>query len=198
MPQIVIWGDLAQDRRIVPIQDVDSGNDVCTVEIEASASPLEALIVAERKCPWMQQLRQDVARQARLFLVDHVRKDPFIAQELATAHIAEVSRTLSHVGPVLSSGRRWGGAVPSSLPSIRVQDLPQALLRHQLVVHTSDHAPRDIDGAGLVSAQLSAHIAERCNLRAGSLMRLPTFCTFSWGPPMTSACLGSIIGASLT
>ena len=183
-PQLVIWGALPENTRIVPVRDVDSGNEVCTVEIEVSASPLDVLIAAERKCPWMQNLRQDVARQARLFLVDRVRKDPFSTHELATAHMAEVSSTLLHVGPTLNPGRRWGGAVPSILPTLQVDELPHAILRRRIVVHTAEHAPRELDGTGLAAAQMAAHISDRCHLRPGSLLRLPTFCPFGQGHPL--------------
>ena len=183
-PQLVIWGALPPGAYVLPIRDVDSDQDVCTVEIPGSASPLEALILAERKCAWLLNARQAVARQSRLFLVDHARKDPFQPYELANAHIAEISSTLLHVGPSINPGRRWGGAVPQAIPTIQVAEVPAALLRRQLIVHTSGSAPVDVDGTGLDTARIREHVIASCGLRLGSLMRMPTYCPFGPGHPL--------------
>ena len=84
-PQIGIWGELPPGHRVIPIRDLDSNGEVCTVQIGSDFSPLQMSIAAEQASPWLAGVPQSVASQSKLFLVDHARQDPFSQQTLGTS-----------------------------------------------------------------------------------------------------------------
>ena len=146
-PQLVIWGELAPQMVVLPVRDVDAAWDVCTIEVSTDSSGLHALIEVERACPHLRNVGQPVARGDRLFFVDHVRRDPFLAGVIAQAQLLEVSSMQSL--PFAAAPGRWGFAVPQSLQVLDVSQIPVEFFGHRIVIHTSQEPPRDIDGSGL-------------------------------------------------
>ena len=184
-PQLVIWGPLEEGHRVVPIRNLDSPEDVCTVSVPADACPFAAMVAAERACPAFASLRVQVAREGCSFLADHVPCSPFAPNCLRGADVAEVQAATPIQVPRGHNAARWQPSLPAELTVVAPRSREDLWPVTEVVVHLQGRTPcRYQLPFGQDVAVLRVQVCHDLQLPATSVFRLPTYCPVEPGCPL--------------
>ena len=184
-PQLTVWGALPDGYRVFPVRDMDAPDQFCTVQVPVDASALQASIEASITCEPFRQVRFQIARMERLFLINHVAVPPFAADSVQQVQIAAVRRALAPTIPEPSRHRRWRPEAPHLLQVLDPGEHEDLWPVQEVIVHLQHRASHRVVVPFEESATaVCARVRRELRLSVNCALRLPTYCPIEPGAPL--------------
>ena len=184
-PQITIWGALRDHHRVVPIRNIESPEDFCTVEVPCDASALHVCIDASNSCERFRSVKIQIARLERVFLADHMAVPPYERDAIRNAQIAAIRVPFGPTLPARRRDCRWQPVNPPLLQIVGPGDEEDLWPVLEVVVHFRHLATRRLafplhTDAGTVYREVTGALG----ITRNSGLRLPSYCPVERGAPL--------------